>query len=1286
MSNSMRYSLIGDDRLSPVLDRAGDTALIMAGRIELAATDADLAMAGLNRDLEYRVRNAREEVLPESEALGRVIGEHIRGGVDETLSALHPRIQIDADSRPADAEVAALYRRLEALRNPTIGGLNVPVDDAIAEIEEIRVALTGLSETHADPDVRVAASDALFTINLVRQEINRLDHSRATIDVDIDAARAMSEADEAQHAIRRIGDDDGPDRAGRRFGVLGSVVGRVTGLLGKLGSLSLPLLKVGAAIGTAGPIAAGVVTTLGDIAPAAGLAATGILAVVSANAALKIGMSGVGPAVQAAFTPGTKAKALQAALKGLAPEARNFVLSLRSMKPEFDHLKLDVQGRLFTGFGTTVRDLGRSVLPVLRSQLTTTAGVLNTVGLGVAAAAKELATEGTLGRALKGANSGLRNLSSIPGHIVTGLVQVAAAAAPSFNKVTDKAGSMVDKVSAKLSGAFKSGAMETAINAAVGLFGQLFHILGNVGKILGNVLGQAATGGNAFSFLGQLTDTLVKVSAMPGVQAAFGDLFTVMGEVGKVAAPLLGKAISLLAPVLVALAPPALRLIDSLGAGLQPIITALGPVLLAAAGAVGQLADAVSPLLPVVGQMIASLGPVLTPILGVVGALFGALAPVLSTLGAQLMPPLAVLTRTLGQTFAQLSPVLTTALQQLGTQGLTPILTGLTTVISQLVTQYAAQFLLMFTKLLPVIPVLIPVVLQLAKSLGQILVAAAPLIPQILLMGVVLLTQLLPAILPLLPVVVQLEMLLTRLAAGAITTVVIPTIGFLIRVVQGLGAAMHPAITAITWVTTHIADAFQWLHTAVVSHSLPDIVHGVVIWFAGLPGKAGAALAGLAGSVGGRARDAGNRLLSEVRTGLGAAVSWIGDLPGRAQSALGSLGGILADAGRSLISGFVSGIQSKFDSVKSTLGNLTGKLTDWKGPAPKDKVLLTPAGRLLIEGLIAGIDASTPSLKAKLGQVTTLIQRAIDTNKSNRHQISGLSRLSDQVAADNRKLTVLAGQRDAIAAKIAAAKNFASTTAATARGTADLTNLGIDPAATGAGGILAGMQSKLAGLRKFSSYVSDLAKRGLSKDILRELLAEGPEQGLAYASALDHTSTNMLASINRTQGAINQAANTVGKVGADALYDSGKNAGRGFLAGLQSQQAAIQNMMIKIAKAMQTALRHALGIRSPSTVLAVDGGHATEGVAVGVISRLPVLHRAMARVSAAVAGTPLAFSAASAVPGPGPAGGAAPVQVNFNISGALDPVAVGREIRRILLELKRVYGINIDLGLGGATT
>jgi phage-related protein len=1053
---------------------------------------------------------------------------------------------------------------------------------------------------------------------------------------------------------------------------LGSMGGTVMKVVGPVGTLV-------ATLGAAGPVVAALLSTLANLLPAAGLAATGIFMAVSAGAALKIGMSGVSEAISAAFNPATKAAKLQAALKGLAPNARAFVLTLREMKPQFDGLKLGVQNALFQGLGTTVRSLGASALPVLKAQLTSSASSLNAMAVGVANAAKNLATSGTLGAALTGANAGLRNLSGIPAHIVTGLTQVAAAAAPSFARLTGSAGSAVDKLSAKLSGAFNSGGMQQAIEGAITLFGSLFHIIGNVGTILSNVLAQAGGGAGAFGFLTTLTDTLAKVSAMPGVQAAFADLFTVMSEIGKVAGPLLGKALAVIAPVLVALAPAALRLVDSLGAGLEPIITALGPVLLAAAGAVASLADAVSPLLPVVGQMIASLGPILTPILKIVGTLFAALAPVLATLGAQLLPPLATVTKTLGTVFGQLSPVLTTALNQLGTQGLTPILTGLTTIISQMVTQYAAQFLAMFTQLLPVIPVLIPVVLQLAKSIGQILVAIAPLIPQIMLMGTQLISALLPALLPLLPPLAQLTVLLLKLATGVITTVVIPAISLITGAVRGMGSAMQPVIGAVTAVTKAIAGAFRWLYDVLLGHSIiPDIVNGTVSWFAGLPGKAATALAGLGKAIAGKASDAAADLLTAVRRGINDAVTSVKGMPGKAKTALGDLSGILSDAGGKLISGFISGITSKFDSVKSTLSTLTDMLPDWKGPSKRDAALLTPAGKLLIGGLIAGIDASTSTLKSKLGQVTTLIDKAISTNKTNSHKVSGLNALSHLVEKDNKKLQTLAAQRDTITARIAAAKKFASDTRSAALSTASLSNLD----GTTSSSILAGLQGKLANIKHFTGLITDLAKKGLNKGLLQQVIQMGPDSGFEYASALDGASKKQLAAINSTAGQLVKSSTALGNVSADALYDSGKNAGRGFLTGLQSQQKAIENQMLTIAKGMQSAIRKALGIKSPSTVLAKDGGHATEGIAVGALARLPMLRAAMARVAATVSGTDLAFATPAQAPGLGVARSAQPAQVNITVQGAIDPVSTAKQIQKMLLTLKRTSGLNVSLEIG----
>lgn len=48
----------------------------------------------------------------------------------------------------------------------------------------------------------------------------------------------------------------------------------------------------------------------------------------------------------------------------------------------------------------------------------------------------------------------------------------------------------------------------------------------------------------------------------------------------------------------------------------------------------------------------------------------------------------------------------------------------------------------------------------------------------------------------------------------------------------------------------------------------------------------------------------------------------------------------------------------------------------------------------------------------------------------------------------------------------------------------------------------------------------------------------------------------------------------------------------------------------------------------------------------------------------------------------GRAGGAQTVNIQIDVHGAADPMAVGREFRRVLLELKRTYGVNVSLGVG----
>ena len=57
-------------------------------------------------------------------------------------------------------------------------------------------------------------------------------------------------------------------------------------------------------------------------------------------------------------------------------------------------------------------------------------------------------------------------------------------------------------------------------------------------------------------------------------------------------------------------------------------------------------------------------------------------------------------------------------------------------------------------------------------------------------------------------------------------------------------------------------------------------------------------------------------------------------------------------------------------SVRSKLSELTSMIPSWKGPAPVDKVLLTPAGEMIMQGLIKGLESQYGAVRDSLRGLT----------------------------------------------------------------------------------------------------------------------------------------------------------------------------------------------------------------------------------------------------------------------------------------------------------------------------
>jgi phage-related protein len=468
------------------------------------------------------------------------------------------------------------------------------------------------------------------------------------------------------------------------------------------------------------------------------------------------------------------------AMAKLAPNAQAFVRAVLAQAGAWRALKLDVQNALFAGLGAKFTTMSQAILPSLKTGLTGTATVLNTMAKNAFDAVTNLGKAGTLRQMFDGLNNGLKPLTRIPGQFITGLTQISVAASPAFERLTTAAGASADSIAKKLADAFKSGALEDSINSAIEVAKQFGHLIGDIFGTLGNVMKAAAAGGgDALGALGAVFAELRRITAMPEVQKALTSIFTAVNAIAKLLAGTLGAVIQAALPLLAALAPVVTQLAEqfapvlaelatTLGAALMPIITALLPV--------------VSQIGGVIAGLVTSLLPLLKPIGDVLAAIITAIAPVISSIGAALVPLIASLA-----------------------QGLAPVIQALVPAV-QLVGQFLAA-------LAPMFPMLVQALLPLIPPISQLAVALLGLAVQVLT--------------PLMPLITGLAQLLAGVLAGAI--------GLLVPVITTVVGAITSFVDAMALGVKTIVGWFQWLYDVLVGHSIiPDLVNAIISWFTNL--------------------------------------------------------------------------------------------------------------------------------------------------------------------------------------------------------------------------------------------------------------------------------------------------------------------------------------------------------------------------------------------------------------------------------------------------------------------
>lgn len=533
------------------------------------------------------VSGAVSDAARQGSAMGAALGGGINRQLDDLLRHL-PQVTIDGNSDPLDRDLARVHRDLAQLDGQRIG-VDVSVGAALRQLEDLEANLQRIGDQHPDINVRAATAAAARQLEELRAAARRVDDT--DVDIDVDA------------------DTDQPRRLTSLLSRIPAVAGRAAGALSGVGVAA-------ASIGTAVPVVAGLVSTLANVAPAAAVGVTGMAAVQLASGTLKLAMVGVEDAITAALDP-SKAAEFEEALKKLSPEAREFAKAIRDAAPALRDLQQDVQDRVFEGLAETLERTGKVVLPDLRRGLLDSSDALNDMATGALDAARDLGESGALGQAIDSASAGLHNLSGVPGIVVQALGQIAAAAGPSFERLTEHAAKAAEDIGKRLDGAFESGRMEAAIEDAISLLGELWEVGENVFEIIGNIFGATSDGDGMVGVLQEITGALAEITGTPEFQEGLQALFDVMSKLAVTAAPLLAKALELIAPVLVELGPPAQELIDKLGEGLMTILQELQDtgLLEQLATSLGEVAYAIAPLIPPLAELIAAILPYLIPLL-----------------------------------------------------------------------------------------------------------------------------------------------------------------------------------------------------------------------------------------------------------------------------------------------------------------------------------------------------------------------------------------------------------------------------------------------------------------------------------------------------------------------------------------------------------------------------------------------------------------------------------------------------------------------------------------------
>lgn len=570
-----------------------------------------------------------------------------------------------------------------------------------------------------------------------------------------------------------------------------------------------------------------------------------------------------------------------------------------------------------------------------------------------------------------------------------------------------------------------------------------------------------------------------------------------------------------LLPALSKIAVALMPLIDTLGTMLTPLIEALVPVVDAVGVALNGLQPIIAPIIGILTQfagifanLISTVLPplmaILTPILNIFNAMMGPISTLLNALMGPLstvltavangfnsllpiiesmMPTFNLLATTIGDAMTQLAPTITQIvdlfflLMQNIYPLLQPIMDLAMTLIPMLVdifNQLMPPIIELANQLIPMLSdmflQIMPFISQLAQMVMYLVQALMPLIPPLLDLVMSILPPLMDLFMKLLPPIMMI--------AQVIFAILIPVINLLV-------AILTPVITVIGDVIKGVVDAISgfidwlWGFIEPVFNAILDGVNAVLKFFGQEPipplNKSATKDAYAQGQEIGQAKVDGEKSVTEAAAAQG--------LPSYATTTAAPATPAAGDS--------TSGGSKKKNSVVEFYKKMNDEIKQQKA---KTKLLAMGLNEELAQSIV-GAGEGWEKIYAKIQKGGT---KAIKNLESKWVQTAaGMAKVADQVK------NTMEGIQSAI-----------------------MDGFDISKMGTSTKQIMGNARKMVAKAKAFGAEIVSLSKKGLNPTLLNQVIAAGPEEGLALARSIGAADITELNSLYNQLG---QTAMTTGK-------------------------------------------------------------------------------------------------------------------------------------------------------------